>query len=76
MKKNQFVVKHGNEWAVIGQGNKRVTKIVDTQKQAIKVASEIARNNHSELRVQGRDGKFRVCNSYGNDYCPPKDKNL
>lgn len=37
---------------------------------------EIARNKHSELRIQGRDGKFRTCNSYGNDPCPPKDKDL
>ncbi len=76
MKKNQFVVKRGADWAVIGEGNSRATKLVDTQKQAIQIASEIARNQHSEMRVQGRDGKFRTCNSYGNEPCPPKDKNL
>ncbi len=76
MKKDQFVVKSGKNWAVKGANNSRATKIVPTQEAAIKIASEIARNQKTEMRVQGRDGKFRLCNSYGNDPCPPKDKNL
>lgn len=76
MKKDQFVVKSGENWAVKGAGNHRATKIVPTQGQAITIAREIARNQHSELRIQGRNGRFRTCNSYGNDPCPPKDKDL
>lgn len=76
MKKNQYVVKSGENWAVKGEGNSRATKIVPTQKQAIEIARKRARSECSELRIQGRDGKFRTCNSYGNDPCPPKDKNL
>lgn len=75
MYKNQYVVRNGNEWAVKGEGNSRATRIVPTQKEAIYIAREIAINQRSEMRVQGQDGKFRVCNSYGNDPCPPKDKN-
>lgn len=75
MSKNQFVVKHGNDWAVKGANNSRVTRVVTTQKQAIEIARDIARNQHSEMRVQGMDGRFRTCNSYGNDCCPPRDKN-
>ena len=75
MKKDQFVVRSGKNWAVKGANNIRATKIVPTQGEAIGIAREIARNQKSELRVQGRDGKFRVCNSYGNDPCPPRDKN-
>ncbi len=37
-------------------------------------AREIARNQESELIIQGRDGKIRDRDSYGNDPCPPKDK--
>ena len=76
MKKNQYVVRHGDGWAVRGANNSKVTKVTSTQKDAISVARNIAINQHSEMRVQGTNGKFRTCNSYGKDFCPPKDKNL
>ncbi len=75
MKKDQFVVKHGNEWAVKGAGNQRATAVFDTKQAAVKRGKSIAQNQHSELRIQDNNGRFRVCNSYGNDSCPPKDKN-
>ena len=75
MGKNQYVVCHGNEWAVRGANNSKATRVVSTQREAISIASGIARNQHSEMRVQDRNGQFRVCNSYGNDSCPPRDKN-
>ncbi len=75
MGKNQFVVKHGNNWAVRGANNSRVTVVVPTQREAMEKARKIAINQHSEMRVQGRDGRFRTCNSYGKDPYPPKDKN-
>lgn len=76
MRNNQYVVRHGDGWAVRGANNSRVTKVTSTQKEAIGIARNIAINQHSEMRVQGTNGKFRTCNSYGNDPCPPKDKNL
>lgn len=75
MKKNQYVVKHGNEWAVKSEGSTRATRVVHTQAEAISIATGIAKSQHSEMRVQDQKGKFRLCNSYGNDPCPPKDKN-
>ena len=75
MGKNQYVVRHGNAWAVRGENNRKVTKVVSTKEEAISAACVIARNQHSELRVQNRNGQFRMCNSYGNDTCPPRDKN-
>ena len=75
MRKNQFVVHHGSQWAVKGANNSRATRVVPTQTEAIRIAREIAQNQHSEMRVQDRNGQFRKCNSYGNDSCPPKDKN-
>ena len=74
MGKNQWVVRHGDKWAVKGEGNERATKVTDTQKQAINVAKEIAQNQKSELIIQGRDGKIRSKDSYGNDPYPPKGK--
>ena len=75
MGKNQFVVKHGSQWAVKGANNTRATKITGTQREAISIARQIAKNQHSELRVQDHNGHFRKCNRYGNDACPPKDIN-
>jgi len=74
MGKNQWVVKHGDKWAVKGEGNKKATRVTDTQKEAEDIARKIAKNQKSELIVQGRDGKIRSKDSYGNDPCPPKDK--
>lgn len=51
MKKNQHVVPHENGWAVKGAGNKRNTKIAPTQKEAINIAREIAKNQQSELVI-------------------------
>lgn len=75
MSKDQYVVRHGSDWAVKGANNTRATRVVSTQREAISIAKAIAQNQHSEVRVQDRNGHFRVCNSYGNDSCPPEDKN-
>ncbi len=75
MANDQYVVRRGSEWAVIGANNSRATRVVSTQREAIDIARTIAQNNYSEVRVQDRNGRFRTCNSYGNDPCPPRDKN-
>ena len=72
--KNQHVVPHGKEWAVKGAGNEKVTAIFPTQAEAIERAEEIAKIQHSDTKIHGRDGKIRAGNSYGNDPFPPKDK--
>ncbi|MBI2929292.1 MAG: DUF2188 domain-containing protein [Verrucomicrobia bacterium] len=48
-----------------------MTTLCDQQSEAIVAGREIARNQHSELRLQGRDGNFREAWSYGNDPFPP-----
>jgi len=72
--KNQHVVKHPDGWAVKGAGNSKSTKVTSTQQEAIKVAEQIARNQKSDTKIHGRDGKIRAGNSYGNDPHPPKDE--
>ena len=70
--KNQYVVRRGDGWGVRGEGNSRLTGSFDTQREAIERGREIARNQGSELRIQGSDAKFREAWSYGNDPFPPK----
>lgn len=72
MNKNQHVVPHEEKWAVRGEGNDKVTKIVETQKEAIEIAKEIARNQQSEVIIHRPNGQIRDKNSYGNDPFPPK----
>lgn len=74
MGKNQHVVPHGNDWAVKGAGNQKATRVVGTQAEAIRIAQDIARNQKSDTKIHGVDGRIRAGNSYGNDSCPPKDK--
>ncbi len=71
--KDQFVIPHPDGWAVQGAGNQKATKVHDTQEQAIKHAESIAKREHSDTKIQGRDGKIRAGNSYGNDPHPPRD---
>jgi len=72
MSKNQYVVRNGDKWGVRGEGNERLTRSFDTQREAIDHGRDIARNQGSELRIQGRNGQFREAWSYGNDPFPPK----
>ena len=72
---DQFVVHYDGKWAVKGGGNSKVTKIFDTQKEAIACAITIAKNKQSDVFVQNNEGKFHKANSYGNDPHHPVEKN-
>lgn len=71
-RKNQYVVRTGNSWGIRGEGNQRLTARCDTQGEAVARGREIARNQGAELRIQGRDNKFREAWSYGDDPFPPE----
>ncbi|MFD2823524.1 DUF2188 domain-containing protein [Lacinutrix iliipiscaria] len=72
-KKNQHIVKHKDGWAVKGAGNEKATKVVSTQKKAIEIGTQIAKNQNSELLIHGKNGRIRERNTYsGNDPFPPK----
>ena len=70
--KNQHVVPHRGGWAVKGAGNQRASSVHRTQRQAIEVAREIARNKQSELVIHRKDGRIRDKDSHGGDPFPPK----
>jgi hypothetical protein len=71
---NQWVSpREDGQWGVHGEGNSRDTKIFDNKADAQAYARNIAINQHSELIVQGRDGKIQSKDSYGNDPFPPRD---
>lgn len=73
MGKSQHVVRRDEGWGVRGEGNSRDSSVHRTQSEAIDAAREIARNQHSEVVIHGRDGRIRDSDSYGNDPFPPRD---
>jgi len=73
MAKNTWVTRHDDGWAVKKEGAERASSIHRTQAAAIKAATPKARNTGGDVIIQGRDGKIRDRDSYGNDPCPPKD---
>jgi hypothetical protein len=68
----QHVVKRDGGWAVRKAGASRDTSHHATQSDAIGTATEIAKNQKSEVVIHGEDGKIRDKNSYGNDPFPPR----
>lgn len=68
----QHVVPRGSKWAVLRGGASRVTGTYRTQGEAIERATEIARNQKTELYIHGDDGRIRQRNSYRDDPFPPK----
>jgi len=73
-RQSQHVVPHGDDWAVRGAGNSRVTSIHETQAETIGAAKEIAINQKSEVVIHRPDGRIRDKDSYGHDPCPPRDR--
>ncbi|CDQ17957.1 DUF2188 domain-containing protein [Halobacillus karajensis] len=69
---NYYTVKYGDKWASRREGSDRVSKVFDTQKEAMKFSRSQAKQNKSEHRIQGKDGKFRDADSYGKDKFPPE----
>ena len=61
MGKNQHVTPHPNGgWQVKGAGNSRATVRTATQKAAIPVAKEIAKNKGGELFIHNKQGQIRM----------------
>ncbi|EHQ88277.1 DUF2188 domain-containing protein [Desulfosporosinus youngiae] len=74
MGKNQWVSPRGNgKWGVHGEGNERDTKQFENKKDAIDYGKAIAKNQGSELIIQGGNGRIQSKDSYGKDPNPPKD---
>jgi len=62
------------KWEDKREGAARAASIHDTQAQAEAASKDIARREGGEVRIRGRDGKFRDSDSYGNDPCPSRDR--
>ncbi len=66
-KKSIHVLPNQGNWSVQTGGSKKAYRITSTQKEAIDIAKQVAKNNKSELLIHGKNGQIREKNSYGND---------
>lgn len=67
-KKNVWVTRRDDgQWQVIREGADRASSVHDTQRDADARAREIAIRDGVERITQGRDGKIRSKDSYGNE---------
>jgi len=73
MAKNVIVGPHkGGGWQAKKAGGERASAVAPTQAKAIDHGRDLAKKEHSELIIQGRDGKIRAKDSEGHD--PRKTK--
>lgn len=74
-KNDRTVFKRGNEWVNKRNDSTKASSVHDTQKDAVKSASEMLKNQGGgDLTVKGVDGKIRSKDTIGKpDPMPPKD---
>ena len=68
------VVRRDVRWAVIRDGAERASGRFDRQRDAVSRGGQLARQDGAELRIQGRDGRWRDSDSFGHDPSPPVDR--
>lgn len=76
-KHDRYVVKHGSDWAVKKGGSARPEGVYGKQADAERAAKNtVAGHGGGEVRIQGRDGKWRDSDTVapGHDPFPPRDR--
>ena len=74
---DRYVTRRPEGWAVKAPHSKRASSLHGTQKAAETRAKEtVAKLGGGEVRIQGRDGKWRDSDTVplGRDPNPPRDK--
>lgn len=76
-KNDRYVVKHGKDWAVKKGGSATPESLHRKQSGAEQAAKSTVRDlGGGEVRIQGRDGKWRDSDTVapGRDPNPPRDR--
>ena len=60
-------------WQVKTGGAEKAYRVTETQKEAELIARKVAKNQKTDTKIHGRNGKIRAGNSYGNDPRSSKD---
>ena len=70
--KTLHVVLRNEGWVVRKEGNSRAVSTHKTQREAIEAARKVARANHGELIIHGKDGRIANRNRYSSVPLPAK----
>jgi uncharacterized protein YdaT len=74
---DRYVVQHPEGWAVKKEDAQRASAVTRTQREAIARAKEIVEKSgggKGDVRIQGRDGKFRDSDSGSKNETKAPDK--
>ncbi len=74
-KGNVWTVPCKEGWKNVRENAQKASGVYATKAEAKEAGREIAKNNGCEHIIQNLNGQIAEKNSYGNDPCPPKDKN-
>lgn len=55
----QHVVPHNGQWAILREGNEKVSHVYDTKEEALKKAKEMGQNENVRVIVHKKDGKIQ-----------------
>ena len=58
------VTPHENGWQVKTGGSDKAYRVVATQKEALEIAKSVAKNQKTDVKIHGKDGKVRDCINY------------
>lgn len=73
MAKPIHVVPRKDGWAVKREATDRASSVHPTKGDALKQGRDIARREHTELVIHGKDGRIQDKDSFGSDPFPPRD---
>lgn len=63
----------GEQWTVTRRGASRATAVLETKKEAVAKATEVAKGwREAQVVIRGSDGKIQDERTYGTDPFPPR----
>ena len=73
-KGNIWIVPHKDGWAVKREKAQRSIVVTPTKQEANAIGHQIGKNSKVNVITQRKDGTIQSHDTFGNDPCPPKDK--
>ena len=71
-RRNYWTTLRDDGWAVQREGGHRASSVHASQDEAWGESRRLARGAGGEAFLQGRNGRIRARNTYGNDPFPPR----
>ena len=53
------VTPHKNGWQVVSGNAEKAFRVVSTQNEAIEIAKQVAKNQKTDIKIHGKNGRVR-----------------